>query len=495
MAQRLRADRRNYSLPASDSTDSRSLGLERTQLLSVSANGDLAVSMDQHQLSPFTAAGTMGRVPLAGGAPREVAEEVTWADWTPDGSDVTVARATGRSIDLEFPVGKVIYQPRGWVSHVRFSPRGDLIAIEDHVPTGDDGRVVILDRGNIKVASSFFITVQGLAWSLGSERGLVLPLQKKRSSRALYAMNLSGKERLVMRVPGVLTLQDLTRSGRALLTVESDHFGIVGFHAGDKNERDLSWFDWSLIADVSPDGKNLIFFESGEGVGSNYSVFMRGMDGSPAVRLGSGEFPALSPDGKWVAALNLASPAQIELLPTGAGQPRVSHERFSGPPTAALASIRTRSSVQRLRGQSPAPHHTGWILDSGKTRAVTPEGILGLLVSPDGKFVLVRDQERKRWLYPLDGGDRQPFTITLAPSDEIIDWEKDGKTVLVLRPGVPAKVFRVNLGSSKVEAVKTFSRLIQPGLLPWGAFASVPIENPTRMTIFESSLTCTSWMG
>src|SRR6202049_5344521 len=114
--------------------------------------------MDQLQLSPFTAAGTMGRVPLAGAAPREVAEEVTWADWTPDGSDVTVARATGRSsIDLEFPVGKVIYQPRGWVSHVRFSPRGDLIAVEDHVPTGDDSRVVILDRnGNIKVSSSFF---------------------------------------------------------------------------------------------------------------------------------------------------------------------------------------------------------------------------------------------------------------------------------------------------------------------------------------------------
>ena len=77
-----------------------------------------------------------------------------------------------------------------------------------------------------------------------------------------------------------------------------------------------------MIGDVSPDGKNLVFFESGEGVGSNYSVFLRGMDGSPAVRLGSGAFPSLSPDGKWVAALSLASPAQIEVLPTGAGKPR-----------------------------------------------------------------------------------------------------------------------------------------------------------------------------
>ncbi len=43
-----------------DSTDSRSLGLEKTQLLSVSANGDLAVNMDQHQLSPICGGGHHG---------------------------------------------------------------------------------------------------------------------------------------------------------------------------------------------------------------------------------------------------------------------------------------------------------------------------------------------------------------------------------------------------------------------------------------------------
>ena len=450
-----------------DSTDSRSLGLEKTQLLSMSANGELAVSMDQHQISPFTAAGTMGRVPLAGGAPREVAEEVAWADWTPDGSDVAVARATAGRIHLEFPVGKIIYQPRGWVSHVRFSPRGDLIAIEDHVPTGDDGRAVILDRnGNIKVASSFFITVQGLAWS-PDEKEVWFTASKEGSSRALYAMNLSGKERLLMRVPGVLTLQDLTRSGRALLTIESDNFGILGFHDGDKNERNLSWFDWSLIGDVSPDGKSLVFFESGEGVGSNYSVFMRGMDGTPAVRLGSGAFPSLSPDGKWVAAINLASPAQIELLPTGAGQPRVVTND-------SLEHTRARwlPSGQGLLFNAYEANHpprTYWLdLESGKTRPVTPEGTVGLVVSPDSKFVLARDPERKRWLYPLEGGDRQPFTATLAPGEDVIDWEKEGNSLLVLRAGVPANVFRVYLGSSKVEAVKTFSPSDPAGVVTVG---------------------------
>jgi len=450
-----------------DSTDSRALGFEKTQLLSVSPNGELAVNMDQRQTSPFTAAGTLGRVPLAGGAPREVAEDVSWADWTPDGSDIAIAKLTARSIHLEFPVGKIIYQPRGWISHVRFSPRGDLIAIADHVANGDDGRVVILDRnGNVKIASSFFITVQGLAWS-PDQKEVLFTASKEGSSRALYAMNLSGKERLVLRVPGVLTVQDITRNGRALLTVESDHFGILGFRDGDRNERDLSWFDWSLISDVSPDGKQLIFFESGEGVGSNYSVFMRGMDGSPAVRLGSGDFPSLSPDGKWVAALNLASPAQIELLPTGAGQPRVitndslEHTRVRWAPTGR-AILFTASDANH------APRSYWMDVDSGKMRAVTPEGTLGLLVSPDGKFVLARDSERKRWLYPLEGGDPQPFTAAIDLDDDVIDWEKDGKSILVMKYGTPAKVVRVYLGSPKVQEVKTLAASDPAGVVTIG---------------------------
>jgi hypothetical protein len=107
-------------------------------------------------------------------------------------------------------------------------------------------------------------------------------------------------------------------------------------------------------------------------------------------------------------------------------------------------------------------------LESGKTRPVTSEGTVGFVVSPDGKFVLARDPERKRWLYPLDGGDRQPFTITLAPGDEVIDWEKDGKTILVQRAGVPAKVLRAYLDSSKLEEVKVFSPSDPAGVVTVG---------------------------
>ena len=178
-----------------DSTDSRPLGLEKTQLLGISSSGELAVNLNTHQTSPFVASGTLGRMPLAGGAPRQVLENVNWADWTPDGSDLVVARlAGGLRNSLEFPLGRTIYQPRGWASHLRFSPRGDLLAFADHVQNGDDGRVVVIDRaGNRKLTSSFYTTVQGLAWSAdGTE--VWFTASHEGAARAVYAMNPSGKE-------------------------------------------------------------------------------------------------------------------------------------------------------------------------------------------------------------------------------------------------------------------------------------------------------------
>ncbi len=250
-----------------DSTDSRPLGLEKSDLLGISSTGELAVALHAFHFSPFIESGTLGRMPLAGGAPRQVMDNVAWADWTPDGSDFAAVRFVDGRFQVEFPMGRSLYQPRGWASHLRFSPKGDLLAFQDHVQTGDDGRVVIIDRqGKVKVTSSFFTTNQGLAWSRDGKE-VWFTASHEGAARAIYALDLSGKERLILRVPGTLTLHDITRDGRVLLTVDNAQFGVLGLAAGENAERNLSWFDWSLVADVSADGKTLLFFESGEGVG------------------------------------------------------------------------------------------------------------------------------------------------------------------------------------------------------------------------------------
>jgi eukaryotic-like serine/threonine-protein kinase len=450
-----------------DSTDSRPLGLEKTELLGISSTGELAVDLATFHPTPFVESGTLGRVPLAGGAPRQVSESVTWADWSPDGSDLAAIRFAGGRDRLEFPLGRTIYQPQGWASHVRFSPGGDLLAFEDHVQTGDDGRVVVIDReGKVKATSGFFTTTQGLAWSRDGKE-VWFTASHEGAARAIYAMDLSGKDRIVLRVPGTLTLQDITRDGRVLLTVDNAQFGMLGLRSGDTNERNLSWFDWSLTADVSPDGKNLLFFESGEGVGSNYSVFMRGMDGSSAVRLGSGAFPSLSPDGKWVAALDNASPDQLELLPTGTGQ-----RRQLTSDSLEHVGVRWVPDGKALVFSASEPNHplrSYWMsLDGGKPRAITPEGTAGTLVSPDGKSVLAVDPENKRWLYPLAGGDPQAVSAALKGNDAVLTWEADGQSLLVGERGFPYKVSRVYLNSTRREEVRTVSPSDAAGIVTIG---------------------------
>jgi len=61
-----------------------------------------------------------------------------------------------------------------------------------------------------------------------------------------------------------------------------------------------------------------------------------------------------------------------------------------------------------------------WIsVDDGKRRALTPEGIGGTLVSPDVKYLLASGRDRKRWLFPLDGGEPQPLNAALHEGDVV----------------------------------------------------------------------------
>ncbi|HTZ95639.1 MAG TPA: protein kinase [Terriglobales bacterium] len=435
-----------------DSTDSRPLGLQDTEVLSVSNNGDLAV-VSHVQSTSFGQRGTLAQVSLTGGAPREILDGVDSADWTPDGSGLAVAHQTGNTYNhLEFPIGKEIYHPQGWVSHIRFSPRGDLLAFADHLATGDDGRVVITDRdGKSKATSSFYTTVEGLAWTPDGKE-VWFAASPSGAARAVYAMDLSGHERVVLHVPGTLTLQDISRSGRVLLTEDNAEYQMMARAPGATSEKNLSWFDWSIVSDLSPDGKTVLFFESGEGVGAKYSVFLRQTDGSPAVRLGEGTFPALSPDGKWAAALTLSSHGQVELLPTGVGQPRQLTDDN-------LDRVRVRwvpdgSGLIYIGNESGQPRRS-YLLDlSGKSRPITPPGTAGLFVTQDSKFLLATDPQTKRWLYPLAGGDPVPFAVKLNDGDQPLRFEPDGKSILVRTRGGQSKVSRVFLADGRREDVR-----------------------------------------
>src|SRR5712692_624502 len=112
-----------------ESPESRPFGMAEASVLAVSKSGEMALSLGQHIVGPFMASGTLARMSVAGGAaPREILEDVQWADWAPDGATLAVVREAGGRNRLEYPIGKVLYETPGWISHLRVSPRGDEVA-------------------------------------------------------------------------------------------------------------------------------------------------------------------------------------------------------------------------------------------------------------------------------------------------------------------------------------------------------------------------------
>jgi len=438
-----------------EAPESRSMGLSHTQLMSVSSAAELAVLLDSKAIGTWVNMGTLARAPLAGGAPRDVLEQVQWADWGPDGNSLAVVRDFGGKNRLEYPIGKPLYETGGWVGHPRVSPKGDLIAFLDHPTQGDDaGSVAMVDlKGNKKVLTGEWFTVQGLAWSPDGNE-IWFTASKTGTDRTLYAVTLDGKERMVLRLPGALMLLDIAKDGRVLLMRASWRRELIGVSDGDSREHELSWLDYSYPADLSADGKTLLFDEEGGGGalsysksgGLSYAVYIRKTDGSPAVLLGEGGARALSPDGKWVVAVTQDSPTQLKLLTTGAGEPK---ELTKDNVNHAFAHWFPDGKRVLFSGDEPGKGVRLYVYDmaSGKSQGITPEGVNGtrFVISPDSQWVAAIGPDQKGYLYSVTGGE--PRMINgLNPGEQPITFSSDGRSLYIYQPGeLPARVDRLDV--------------------------------------------------
>jgi predicted Ser/Thr protein kinase len=443
-----------------EAPESRSMGLSHTELLAVSSTGEMAVLLDSRSIGTWVNVGTLARAPLSGGAPRAVVEQVQWADWSPDGSNLAIVRDVNGKNRLEYPIGKVLYETGGWIGHPRISPKGDLVAFIDHPIQGDDGgsiATVDLNGKKKSLTGEFFYTAQGLAWSPDGKE-IWFTSSKTGADRSLYAVTLSGSERLVARMPGTLLLLDIWKDGRVLLTRASWRRELIGLVAGESRERDLSWLDYTYPADLSIDGKTLLFDEEGGGGGLaysksgglNYAVYIRRTDGSPAVLLGAGGAVALSPDEKWAIAQLQATPAQLILLPTGAGESRqLTHDQINHAWAKWLPN-----GKQFVFTGNEADHGVRFYVQDiagGKPRAFSPEGVhaTAFAVSPDGRYVAGIGPDQKGYLYPITGGEPQPLH-GLSPGEQPIAWSGGDRFLYTYRPGeLPTQISKLDINTGQ----------------------------------------------
>jgi eukaryotic-like serine/threonine-protein kinase len=441
-----------------ESPESRPFGLVGAAVLAISKSGDMAVSLNRVVIDAFRGTGTLAQLSVAGGAaPRDILKEVEWADWGPDGKSMAIARAVQGKLRIEYPIGKMLYETSGWVSHLRVAPDGKLVAFIDHPTPGDDsGSVAVVDLGGKKrVLTEPFATAEGLAWSSKGEIWFTAALVG--GNRALWMTTPSGPTVLKVRVPGSLVLQDLSRDGTLLVTRDDIRSEMAAFTKGETKERELTWLDWSLPSAISADGKTVLFAESGEGGGAGYSVYVRKTDGSPAVRLGEGNSQDLSPDGEW--ALSIVHPAsdqQLVAYPTGAGEAKVYPKDNVAVFAASFLPPDGKQIV--ITGSEPGHGSRVYVRDfaGGKPRVLTPEGYRGLgLSSPDGKWTIVRGPDRRTYLYPTAGGEPTPIT-GLDPRDGIDQRSLDGRFVYVQRTGAsPLKIERLELATGHRELWRT----------------------------------------
>jgi eukaryotic-like serine/threonine-protein kinase len=459
-----------------ESPESRGFGLGGADVLAVSGQGEMAVLLHSRSIEPYINIGTLARVPLQGGSPREVLEGVQWADWSPDGNNFLVVRDLEGQNRLEYPIGKVLFKTAGWISHPRISPDGKYIAFIEHPQRRDDmGVVALLDlKGSEKELSSGWESLQGLAWS---PRGDEVWFTSARVSndRFLNAVSLGGTVRLLAREPGTLTLQDVSSDGRALLTRDVQRVGMLGMAPGASKEADLSWLDWSAPTDLSADGKSLLFTESGEGGGENYSAYMRTTDGAPAVRLSSGIGLALSPDQRWVLTNQIHSPLESTLVPTGAGESRkLTHDGV----TLVRAHWLPDSKGYVFIGNEKDRGLRLWVqnVDSDKATAISPEGIRATqwIISPDGKMVAAVQSDRKGYLLSVDGGE--PRAINGFPEGSIpVGWTSDGQSIWIYNPGeLPSRVERLNLSTGHRDSWKTLMPSDAAGVMSVGPILITP---------------------
>jgi hypothetical protein len=444
-------------------------GLKGAIVEAVSRQGQLAVLVNPHYFAHKTWIGTLATTPMGGSAPREITENVSEADWAPDGTQMSIIIHPGGDINggwqLQYPIGKTLWQGENWISDVRVSPDGSKVAYFRHPPNVDDrGQVMVIDGGgNPRALSSDWESLAGLAWS-PSGNEIWFSASGTGQQYCIHAVDLSGKERTAHCGAAPTVIQDFAASGRALVMAEQSRISMAAIEHGSNEEKDLTWLDFAYNPRLSADGSEILFTDQTGQSGSQYNVYVRKTDGSPAVRIGENGFGSdITADGKFALMVKADDPQmRVQIVPVGPGEKSVLHWDGVQPIWAQWFY----DGEHILLVASSPPGHPISLYETD--RKGTPPKLIGeggfgrAGASPDGAWVVY--QKDGKFLLQKIGGEPKELpniTATAVP----IAWGTDAEHVFMQeKQQGEIRIGKLDLKTGKTEPWQVIRPKDQVGL-------------------------------
>jgi serine/threonine protein kinase len=439
------------------------------QLLSISSRGELAVLTHPNWLAHRLCYGTLARMPMSGGAPREVVENVIQAVWDPEGEELATLHYAGGLYRLEYPPGRVLQETSAYFSDLRFSPDGKHIAYFEHPVRFDDrGGIAMVDlEGKRTLLSDGYWGLEGIAWAADG-RTVYFSAGTGYSDFTIYAAPLGGEVRVAAQSAGGLVIHDIAPGGQWLAT-RDDLSRVMMVRAGrDRREVNLAWQELSQLEDLSSDGQLLLFTESGTSAGANYQVCLRRTDGSPVIVLGEGGGFELSSDDRW--ALAGVFPNRVIAYPTGPGK-AIELNTKTLERVSVASWLGGAKQVLLVGGRRAEPERCYVLdIDSGAPpRAITAPGVIDAYPAPDGRRLLLQDVDLAWWIGDVDSSVARTPVAGLTADDSVIRWRDDGAGVYVYaRTRVPTSIDYIDPASGTRKPVVPIEPDV-PGVLYVGA--------------------------
>jgi len=426
------------------SVEARPLGVQDCDVLAVSKRDEIAVITRPRDLGGFVIMGTLARLPLIGGVPREMLDRVTFADWSPDGRSLAVIREVDGKQRLEYPIGTVIREAEAWMSGIRISPDGTMLSFMDHPVRADNGGYLrVIDLQNRVIAESKYYYA---AWRHGwdpSGKAIWFSAARADRSPGLYRLPLGEDPEPVYQAPTFTTVEDVSARGDILALSVIPRMRMESGSKDSGEVKDISWLDWTLARDISSDGEWVLFGESGI-TGGQPGTYIRRLDGSPPIRLGDGDCFRLSPDFKWVLVTQSEAHEDYTLLPTGIGSAQVLPKLGVRCVNAAWFPD-SKGFITMAVDETRVARLYAYDLETKALRRLRDEPFHQIAtISPDGLELLAIDHERHVVVVATDGSSVRRVGPDVE-SRRPIGWNAEGTHFFVFDKSLlPSPVFLVD---------------------------------------------------